>query len=35
MARAEFLGEKYPGRRKALLKQWGELNQARDYDIFA
>ena len=35
MARAEFMGERYPGRRKALLRQWGDIHKAQDYDIFA
>ena len=35
IAAADVLPEKYPGRRKALLKQWGELQTGRDYDIFA
>jgi predicted DNA-binding transcriptional regulator YafY len=35
IAAAEFLPEKYPGRRKALLKQWGEIQSGQDYDIFA
>jgi predicted DNA-binding transcriptional regulator YafY len=35
MSKAEFLDEKYPGRRKALLKQWGEAHAGEIHDVFA